>query len=105
MAAQEIHIELLLGRRVRGVSGRWVGRIEEICAEQDNGELVVREFHLGSYALFERLSASIIGRLLLRWLGPDRRIRGRRVPWDKLDLSDPEKPALLCPVNDLQPLS
>jgi hypothetical protein len=30
--------------------------------------------------------------------------QGYRVPWDKLDLTDPEKPRLLCALADLETL-
>jgi hypothetical protein len=30
--------------------------------------------------------------------------RSYRVPWDKLDLADPEKPRLLCALADLETL-
>ena len=97
MAASEIHIELLLGRRVLGLDGEPVGRIEEVCAEPQGGDLAITEYHVGAYAALERLSASS---MRLFGFGRQRR-RGHRVPWDKLDLSDPEHPRLTCPVAEL----
>ena len=100
MAASEIHIELLLGRRVLGLDGEPVGRIEEVCAEPRGGDLAITEYHVGAYAALERLSASS---MRLFGFGRQRR-RGHRVPWDKLDLSDPEHPRLTCPVAELSRL-
>jgi hypothetical protein len=98
--APELHIELLLGRRVAGADGEPVGRIEEVCAEPAGPDLAITEYHLGVDAALERLSASSMSLLVL---GRGRR-RGYRVPWDKLDLSDPEHPRLICPVAELAPL-
>jgi sporulation protein YlmC with PRC-barrel domain len=101
MAAQEVHIELLLNRRVVAANGRAIGRIEEVCAELRAGEAYVTEYLVGAFALFERLAAWRIGRELLTLFGARRRGHGYRVPWDKLDLSDPERPRLICKVEEL----
>ena len=104
MAKDELNVELLLNRRVLARNGRAIGRLEEVEAELREGVAYVTEFHVGAYALFERLAAwSSIGRELLKLFGA-RRGGGYRVPWDKLDLSDPVRPRLLCDVSELQPL-
>jgi sporulation protein YlmC with PRC-barrel domain len=101
---REIHAELLLGRQVFAKDGEAIGRIEEIIAEPKGNLLVVLEYHLGSYALMERLSASPFGRALLEFFGAGRIGQGYRVPWHRLDLSDPEKPKLLCAIDQLEKL-
>lgn len=95
MRIREVHLELLIGRRVRDREGSPAGRIEEVVAERVDLECVVREYHLGPAALLERLS-----------LGAARLFRGRGngltvVPWDAMDLSDPEHPRLTCRLADL----
>ena len=101
--AAELHIELLLGRRVAGPDGEPVGRIEEVCAEPAGRDLAITEYHLGVDAALERLSASLIGWATLGLFRP-RQGGGHRVPWDKLDLSDPDHPRLTCPVAELSRL-
>jgi sporulation protein YlmC with PRC-barrel domain len=91
---QEVRLELLIGRQVHAINGRPVGRVHEVLATPQDGAWLVREYHIGNAALLERLSAHVTGR------GP----RGFRVPWDKLDLSDPEKPRLTCRMEDLERL-
>ena len=103
MTEQQIHAELLIGKQVSGVSGKPVGRIEEIQVELRKGECVVTEYHIGVYAFFERLSAWIIGRTMLRVFGASR--GGYRVPWNQLDLSDATRPKLKCAVSELRRLS
>lgn len=83
----EVNLELLVGRRVVDADGRSAGRIEEVIAERDGDELLVVEYHLGSYAFIERLGIRTLLRL------PNR--KARRVPWEEMDLSDPEHPRLV----------
>ncbi|CDX45023.1 conserved hypothetical protein [Mesorhizobium plurifarium] len=99
-----VHLDHLAGRRVFSERGRSIGYIEEIIAEQDGSDLVVTEFHVGIFAAFERLSASTIGTALLDFFGLRRREGLYRIPWDKLDISDPERPRLLCPDEELAAL-
>ena len=101
---REIHAELLLGRQVLGPDGDAIGRIEEILAEPQGSLLAVTEYHLGSYGLMERLSASSFGHALLEFFGAGKLDRSYRIPWHKLDLSDPEKPRSLCKVAQLEKL-
>ena len=95
MSAREIHLELLLGRKVHDSAGRAAGRIEEVVAERVDLDCVVDAFHLGPHALLERLSISVVR--LFR--GRDHGVRS--VPWDRLDLTDPERPRLTCTVDQL----
>lgn len=104
MAKQEIHIELLLGQRVRALNGRSIGRLEEVRAEKIQGEVLVQEYLVGSYAGLERLASLNIGRAILRFAGIRKKNGGYRVPWDKLDLSDPTTLRLLCPTGELSTL-
>ncbi|TIQ37058.1 MAG: hypothetical protein E5X48_06675 [Mesorhizobium sp.] len=100
----KINLEHLAGRRVFSDRGRSIGYIEEIMAKQDGDDLVVTEFHVGIFAAFERLSASTVGTALLDFFA----LRGRdglyRIPWDKLDISDPTRPRLLCSEEELPAL-
>jgi hypothetical protein len=102
MSRNEIHAELLIGKRVIGVSGKSLGRIEEIIVKLEEGTCFVEEFHIGAYALFERLSAWSIGRTILRLAHLAR--GGYSVTPDQLDLSDWEEPRLLYPVSELKRL-
>jgi sporulation protein YlmC with PRC-barrel domain len=100
MAETEVHLELLLGRRVIAKNGKPIGRIEEIRATPRRGGLAIDEYLVGSYAVLERLSAWTIGRALLRTFGGGK--SGYHIPWDKLDISDLERPRLLCAASELE---
>ena len=92
----ECRVELLLGRKIRALDGRVIGRIEEMHAELEHDYYVVTEFHVGPIALVERFAVRHFGFTLLG------RVHGYRVRWDQLDLEDPARPRLTCAIEDLQ---
>ena len=79
MSVREIHVELLLGRKVRDADDRVVGRIEELRSAIVDGERVVTEFHIGPAALLERIGVVASELPLLRLLGSG--VAPRSVPW------------------------
>lgn len=96
--ARELHLELLLGKRVHDADGKPVGRIEEFRAEQQGGEWVLREYLVGSYGLWERLAAWSI---LRAPFGGKGRGRGYKIRWDQLDTTDPDHPHTRCRRDEL----
>jgi hypothetical protein len=80
------HVEDLIGTVVRDASGRKLGRIFEMVAEEREGELVIVEFLLGNGAFFERVGVSVRNMFGLEEKEP------LRISWERLDLSDPGKP-------------
>jgi len=92
-----VHLELLLGCKVHDPEGRRVGRILEVHAAPEGKDCVVREYLLGTAALLTRLGISA-GRLV----GLPIHREPIRVPWDQMDLSDPERPRLRCSVEELK---
>ncbi|MEH2071857.1 MAG: hypothetical protein V7K47_27535 [Nostoc sp.] len=102
MTTHEIHLELLLGKQVLDSTGKAIGRIEEICAEQQGEEWVIKEYLIGYAAILERLSAWNIGIGILNLLGAQKIYGGYTVPWDMLDLTDPQKPRLHCSLDELK---
>ena len=85
------HIEDLIGVVVRDASGRKLGRIFEMIAEERNGELVILEYHLGQGAFLERVSMSVRNMFGMKQKEP------LRIGWERLDLSNPAKPRVLSP--------
>jgi len=61
------------------------------------------EYLIGPAAILERLSAWKLLQVL-PLLKTSQLSSGYRVPWDKLDLTDPEKPQLLCAEEELKKL-
>jgi sporulation protein YlmC with PRC-barrel domain len=101
MTGREVRVELLLGRRVVDSEGGAVGRLEEVVADYIDDEYVVREFHVGAFAAFERLGGGMLGRGFLRLIGGHRIYHGYVVPWRFMELSDPDHPRVTVPKADL----
>ena len=101
---EELHLELILGRKVYDSENRSVGRLEEVIAEQQGDELVVKEYLVGSTAMLQRLSISGLGRTFLGLLGAKENT-GYRVPWDKIDFTQTDKLRLLCAKDELKSFS
>lgn len=97
---REVHVERLLGRRVRDFNGVVIGRLEELRCETVGGETVVVEVHVGPAALGERLGGFLFQLPFLRYLPFER--WEYRVPWQQVDLGDPEHPRLRCRREELQ---
>jgi hypothetical protein len=95
----EVHVELLLGRKVVDRDGRPVGRIEEFLAERHGNECHLREVYLGPEALLRRFAVSTSRLPFLGWLA--HLGYSCHVPWDRIDLSDPEHPRLTCTRDEL----
>ncbi len=105
MADNEIHLELLLSKPVLDLEGEEVGRIQEVRVEQQGDEWIVQEYLIGPAAILERLSAWTIGLKILHLLFAGQGTGGYRVPWDKLDLTDPRHPRLRCHLHELKTFS
>lgn len=104
--SREIPLHHLVGRIVRDPKGRKVGRLEELRAEielhEDGNDYVVTEFHVGSFGAIETLAGAHFARLLLRRLGRFAPYSNHRIPWDRMDLTDPRNPKSLDTVEDLK---
>jgi hypothetical protein len=105
VSRREIRLSDVIGRVVRDVDGRSIGRLEEMRAEielHDRGnDYVVVEFHVGAYGAFEALAGAGFARHVLRRIRPLVGYRHHRVPWTQMDLSDIARPRTLCRAAEL----
>jgi hypothetical protein len=92
----ELRLDRLLGRRVFTRNNQSVGRIEEFRVERKGSAWVITEYVIGMAGLLERLD---LGMSLLLF---GRRRHGYVARWDQLDLSDPDRPRLTCPTDELR---
>jgi sporulation protein YlmC with PRC-barrel domain len=88
-----VRLEDLLGSHVVASNGRRIGHVEEVRVEHHDGEYQVMEYLLGTRALLERWS------LIQRLFGS----RGDKllVRWNQMDISDPHRPRLTCPLDEI----
>jgi sporulation protein YlmC with PRC-barrel domain len=97
----EVNAELLIGRKVCDANGEKVGRIEEFRVKRDDKTCLVEGYLVGASAMIDRLSAWTLIRPI------NKALRGRvfsvyEVPWEQMDLSDPEHPKLRIPKSELR---
>jgi len=98
----EINAELLLGRKVCDVNGEKVGRIEEFVVETSDNACLVEAYLVGASAVIDRLSAWSLVRPIQKVLRGRSVISSYRVPWEEMDLSDPEHPKLKVQRSELR---
>ena len=91
-----VRLDRLLGRRVVTANNRSLGRLEEFHVERRGDAWIVTEFVIGGAGLAERLGLG--ARLILGVASA----RGFVARWDQLDLTNPDRPRVACPVEDLK---
>ena len=94
----ELRLDRLIGRRVLTANNRPFGRIEECRAEERASGWAITEWVIGPAGLLERLG---MGTRLVLGIAEG---RGYIARWDQLDLSNPDRPRLSCPVDELRQL-
>ncbi|MDP9205149.1 MAG: hypothetical protein M3P12_06800 [Gemmatimonadota bacterium] len=98
----EINVEHLLGTKVYDVDGNDVGRIEEFRVERDGKSCLVEAYLIGTSAVIQRLSAWTLVRPIKRVLNTRKIYAVYRIPWQDMDLSDPDHPRLRIGKRDLR---
>jgi hypothetical protein len=91
-----LRLDRLLGREVHTANNRRLGRLEEFRAERHGAEWVVTEYVIGAAGLVERLGLGV--RLILGIA----RASGYVARWDQMDLANPDRPRISCPVEELR---
>jgi|SoiMethySBSTD1v2_1073268.scaffolds.fasta_scaffold2718179_1 hypothetical protein len=91
----EVRLDRLLGRQVWGPNNQPVGRLQEFRAERRGNGILITEYVIGVAGLLERLGLGV--KLLFGKNGG-----GYTARWDQLDISDPMRPRLMCPVSELR---
>jgi sporulation protein YlmC with PRC-barrel domain len=98
MNNRELLVTDLVGRTVRDMDGRSVGRLEELRAEielhERGNEYVVREFYVGTYGVLEAVTGARFARHLVQRFGRLVGYERYAIPWEWMDLSDPKRPGV-----------
>lgn len=96
----ELHVERVIGTKVRDTGGTVVGRIGELIVENVGGDCVLTEVHIGPAAMLERVGAFVTK---LPYFALIRLPRWEyRVSWDQFDWTNPEEPRLRVRKQDLE---
>ena len=92
---REVRLGSVLGRRVLAPNNQSVGHLEEFRVEKRGADLVITAYVIGVVGLIERLGVTV--KLLV-----GKRGGGYVARWDQLDVSDPLRPRLTCPISELE---
>ncbi|HEX8944767.1 MAG TPA: hypothetical protein VF785_16625 [Gemmatimonadaceae bacterium] len=100
MQTRELHVEQLLGKRVRDADGRVVGRLEEFHVEVIDGDYAVTEFLIGPEAALQRIGVFLTQLPFFQLIPLSK--REYCVSWILMDLSDPEHPRVRARRDELR---
>jgi hypothetical protein len=90
----EVHFDRIVGRLVRDADGAKLGRLADVVAQKEDGEVVVASYIVAPRAWVHRCAVPWVGTLWrFAWF--------YRVTWDQMDLSDPQHPRATCGRDDL----
>lgn len=92
-----VPFERMVGRKVLDPEGKKVGRIVAVRVDWEGKDCVVRDYLLGTAALRKRLGLSA-----KVFLGMKLKHEPRSISWDLMDISDPERPRLRCPLAEIE---
>jgi hypothetical protein len=96
-----VHLEVMAGRRVHDAGGKLAGRLAEVHAEWRGDECIVTHYVLAARNARKPVTLKRVLMFFLRLLGATGSQGTLVVPWDKLDVSDPRRPRLLCGTAEL----
>ena len=98
---QRVRFEHLMGKPVRNPHGRVIGRIEDARIEPEGEDYVITHFLIGPADRLAQIRAFLGELPTLRSVGIGKERDLRPFPWHWVDLTDPERPAL---VSDASPV-
>jgi len=101
--AREVRLEQLLGKVVRSAAGRPVGRIEDVRARPEGEDYLVYLVVIGELGFMAKLLSLAAQLRIFHTLGLARRFRIRAIPWNWLDVSDPERPRFIASFSPEEP--
>ena len=105
MSGRTVALSDLLGRVVRDADGRKIGRIEELNAEisleQGRSDYVVTGFSVGHFEPFDVIATGNFVQQLVRRFVRATGYSRYEIPWDWMDVSDPEHPRALRRAEEL----
>jgi sporulation protein YlmC with PRC-barrel domain len=99
---REIHIYEFLGRKVHDADGKYCGALEEIEVERGDESCIVKNYFVQERGLVDRITAWALADSLRKVIPVREESKPYRVPWDKMDLTDPEHPRITVPKSELQ---
>lgn len=91
---REIHLYEMLGRKVYDANDEYAGRLEEIEVERGDESCAVMSYLVAHRGLMGRITSWALADSLQKRLPTSEESLPYRVPWDQMDLSDPDHPRI-----------
>lgn len=91
----------MLGKKVVDANGKYAGRLEEIEAERGDDVCLVKNYLVEHRSILDRIQTWALTAPVRKSIPVREKSRPYRVPWDKMDLTDPEHPRITVPQSDL----
>jgi sporulation protein YlmC with PRC-barrel domain len=98
---KELQLFQILGKKVVDANGKYAGRLEEIEAERGDDVCVIKNYLVEHRALLDRLQSWMLAAPIQKSIRVREKSRPYRVPWDKMDLTDPRHPRIIVAQSEL----
>jgi sporulation protein YlmC with PRC-barrel domain len=98
---KELQLFEFLGNKVLDADGKYAGRIEEIEVERGDEVCAVKSYLVERRGVLDRLQTWVFAAPIQKSIPVREKSKPYRVPWDKMDLSDPRHPRILVPQSEL----
>lgn len=98
---KEVRLHEILGRKVVDSDGKYAGRVEDIEAERGDSVCPIENYLVVHRSLIDRLQTWALAAPIRKSLPVREKSRPYRVPWDQMDVSEPEHPRILVPQSQL----
>jgi sporulation protein YlmC with PRC-barrel domain len=99
---REIQLYQLLGKKVVDANGEYTGRLEEIEAERGDEVCLINNYLVEHRGILDRIMTWAIAQPVQHVIPIREKSKPYRVPWDQLDISDPDHPRITVPQSELR---
>lgn len=99
---RELHLYEMLGRKVYDANDKYAGRLEEIEVERGDDSCAIKCYLVAHRGFMGRITSWALADSLQKSIPISEESLPYRVPWDQMDLSDPEHPRLTVPQSELR---
>lgn len=99
---KELNLYEILGRKVCDANGEYAGCLEEIEVERGDEACAVKSYLVEHRGLMSRITAWALADSLQKAIPVKEESLPYRVPWDQMDLADPEHPRITVAKSELK---
>src|SRR5512141_3136063 len=99
---KELHLYETLGRKVMDANGEYAGRLEELEVERGDESCLVTNYLVQHRGLISRITQWALSNSLQKVIPISEKSLPYRVPWELMDLSDPERPRITVTKSELR---